>query len=158
MKPILLFLFCFSCFLQGQTREYIADASRMGYGYSYYVTLGLADVSKSDGVARHEIKLLKIQPDPKGYLKGGKYFLFSQLGSTCDPLKNVLVQVKYAYLSNGTLITTDIGPLDHIGDSLTLAMGSRDTFKEIKEVFVSNLDISTDCNKRINEILVAGKK
>ncbi len=136
-----------------QTVNFYVDASKIGYGYSYHITLGITEINKGDQVPRYEIKLLKLVPDTKGYLQNGKYYTTSQLGISCDPLNKAYVQVMYMYESNGTLLTTSTGVLQHIGDSTTIALGSKSVFKGIKECLITNIDISENCRKRITEIL-----
>ena len=136
-----------------QTVNFYVDASKIGYGYSYNVTLGITEINKGDQVPRYEIKLLKLVPDTKGYLQNGKYYTTSQLGISCDPLNKAYVQVMYMYESNGTLLTTSTGLLQHIGDATTIALGSKSVFKGIKECLITNIDISENCRKKITEIL-----
>ena len=136
-----------------QTVNFYVDASKIGYGYSYNVTLGITEINKGDQVPKYEIKLLKLVPDTKGYLQNGKYYTTSQLGISCDPLNKAYVQVMYMYESNGTLLTTSTGLLQHIGDATTIALGSKSVFKGIKECLITNIDISENCRKKINEIL-----
>ncbi len=136
-----------------QTVNFYVDASKIGYGYSYHITLGVTEINKGDQVPRYEIKLLKLVPDTKGYLQNGKYYTTSQLGISCDPLNKAYVQVMYMYESNGTLLTTSTGVLQHIGDSTIIALGSKSVFKGIKECLITNIDISENCRKRITEIL-----
>lgn len=149
---ILLFLFLYK-HTYSQTVNFYVDASKIGYGYSYNVTLGITEINKGDQIKRFEVKLLKVEPDAKGYLLNGKYYTSSQLGISCNPLKSAHVQVMYTYEDNGTLLTTQAGLLQYIGDSSTIALGSKATFKSIKECFISNLDISDACRKKITEIL-----
>ncbi|MBA5792710.1 hypothetical protein H1R17_01570 [Flavobacterium sp. xlx-214] len=149
---ILLFLFLYK-HTYSQTVNFYVDASKIGYGYSYNVTLGITEINKGDQIKRFEVKLLKVEPDAKGYLLNGKHYTSSQLGISCNPLKSAHVQVMYTYEDNGTLLTTQAGLLQYIGDSSTIVLGSRATFKELKECFISNLDISDACRKKITEIL-----
>ena len=154
---VLLFLLFYKNFYS-QTINLYADATQNpGFGYSYNVSLSISDYKKGDftdeTVGRVQVKFLSINVDTKGYFYLGNYYSAEQLGSSCNPLSNSLINYSYEIERNGVKIKNSIH-LEYIGDTNVITYDKRnEKFIGITGVWKNNGDISDACRKRITEIL-----
>ena len=154
---VLLFLLFYKNFYS-QTINLYADATQNpGFGYSYNVSLSISDYKKGDftdeTVGRVQVKFLSINVDTKGYFYLGNYYTAEQLGSSCNPLSNSLINYSYEIERNGVKIKNSIH-LEYIGDTNVITYDKRnEKFIGITGVWKNNGDISDACRKRITEIL-----
>jgi len=144
-----LLLFCLSSNAQQLSYYYDASVTQLkGYGYSYNLTI---NISKS--ASGYEVKLLKVQPDTKGFLRAGKYYSAAQLGNICPPgdFDRVRIQMRYKYKVGNAGITqneTNNLMFENVGDTKTLS-GNASDFSIESGVVIYNDDA---CIAKIKEL------
>lgn len=158
MKTLYLFILTLSFTLlgnssKGQTITLYHDASTVGSGFSYNVKLGITEINKGDQIKRYEVKLLELTPDQKGYFYYNKLYSSTSLGADCNKHSSAKVNLRYNYEDNGTKIgPVSSGMLEHVGDTYTIVMTQRQTFKGISGAYVTNEAVRDACLKAIRAL------